>query len=126
MIPWIIQISIISLIIIILIHYLFSFFKKNLTIPKVKDLVNKPKEQYEELYKTIQQKTKSSSNNDNMKLELKNYLKEISNQSSKEEVLSSNTFDSNTFDSNTFDSNTFDNNTFDNNTYNSNSYYSNY
>tara|TARA_A100001015_G_scaffold317332_1_gene434026 strand:+ start:1629 stop:1937 length:309 start_codon:yes stop_codon:yes gene_type:complete len=95
MIPWIIQISIISLIIIILIHYLFSFFKTNLTIPKVKDLVNKPKEQYEELYKTIQEKPKPSINNETMKVELKNYLKEISSESNKQDVLSSNTYDSN-------------------------------
>tara|TARA_B100001093_G_C26506227_1_gene875517 strand:+ start:110 stop:418 length:309 start_codon:yes stop_codon:yes gene_type:complete len=95
MIPWIIQISIISLIIIILIHYLFSFFKTNLTIPKVKDLVNKPKEQYEELYKTIQEKPKPLVNNETMKVELKNYLKEISSESNKQDVLSSNTYDSN-------------------------------
>ena len=37
----------ISLILIILVHYLFTFFMTNLTIPKVKDLVNKPQQQYE-------------------------------------------------------------------------------
>ena len=41
MLSWIIQMSVISLVLIILIHYLFTFFKTNLTIPKVKDLVNK-------------------------------------------------------------------------------------
>ena len=49
MIPWIIQSGLISFILIFLIHYLFTFFKENLTVPKVIDLVNKPKEQYEEL-----------------------------------------------------------------------------
>jgi len=56
MLPWIIQMSIISLILIILVHYLFTFFKTNLTIPKVKDLVNKPQEQYEKLFDTMNQK----------------------------------------------------------------------
>jgi len=82
MLPWIIQMSIISLILIILVHYLFTFFKTNLTIPKVKDLVNKPQKQYEALFdtmkETIIQPTKPENDNVNMKNELKNYLKELS------------------------------------------------
>ena len=81
MLPWIIQMSIISLILIILVHYLFTFFKTNLTIPKVKDLVNKPQEQYEKLFDTMNQnniKHQSPQENNNMKDELKNYLKELS------------------------------------------------
>tara|TARA_A100001015_G_C14443026_1_gene501196 strand:- start:89 stop:466 length:378 start_codon:yes stop_codon:yes gene_type:complete len=42
----IIKWAIISLILIILVHYLFNFFKENLTIPKTKDLVTKPLEKY--------------------------------------------------------------------------------
>ena len=85
MIPWIIQISTISLILIILIHYLYSFFMVNLTIPKVKDLVNKPQQQYDILYNitkkepTIENK---SYENENMKNELKNYLKELNTKNS--------------------------------------------
>ena len=93
MLSWIIQMSVISLVLIILIHYLFTFFKTNLTIPKVKDLVNKPQEQYEMLFNTIKnantihagsKNNNSSSVNNNvkstedMKSELKNYLKELS------------------------------------------------
>tara|TARA_Y100000389_G_C17280879_1_gene422877 strand:+ start:347 stop:679 length:333 start_codon:yes stop_codon:yes gene_type:complete len=82
MLPWIIQMSIISLILIILVHYLYTFFKTNLTVPKVKDLVNKPQRQYEELYNTMKEnniiKTSQTNNsNDSMKNELKNYLKEL-------------------------------------------------
>lgn len=101
MLPWIIQISVISLILIILVHYLFTFFKTNLTIPKVKDLVNKPQQQYEKLFDTMNQNSinqnsinhnniteKNTSSDDNMKNELKNYLKELSNK--KTEVSSSN------------------------------------
>jgi len=83
MLPWIIQISIISLILIILVHYLFTFFMTNLTIPKVKDLVNKPQEQYEVLYNTMREQPKpqnNSSDNESMKTELKNYLKELSDK----------------------------------------------
>jgi hypothetical protein len=83
MLPWIIQMSIISLVLIILVHYLFTFFKTNLTIPKVKDLVNKPQKQYETLFDTIKEtsikhKQTNSDDNSNMKNELKNYLKELS------------------------------------------------
>ena len=83
MLPWIIQMSIISLILIILVHYLFTFFMTNLTIPKVKDLVNKPQQQYEVLYSTMREEPKSqnnSSDNESMKTELKNYLKELSDK----------------------------------------------
>lgn len=45
--------SLVSLIIIMVIHYLFLYLKKNLTTPKIKDLVNKPKEQYKKIYETI-------------------------------------------------------------------------
>ena len=104
MLPWIIQMSVISLILIVLVHYLFTFFKTNLTIPKVKDLVNKPQKQYEALFDTMKdttihhrvsepEYTNTNTNmnmNDNvksdgsksesisMKNELKNYLKELS------------------------------------------------
>ena len=83
MLPWIIQMSIISLVLIILVHYLFTFFKTNLTIPKVKDLVNKPQKQYDALFDTMKetviQPIKSEPvDNSNMKDELKNYLKELS------------------------------------------------
>jgi hypothetical protein len=98
MLPWIIQMSVISLILIVLVHYLFTFFKTNLTIPKVKDLVNKPRKQYEALFDTMKEttihhsmpETEYTSVNDNvksdssksesisMKNELKNYLKELS------------------------------------------------
>ena len=83
MLPWIIQMSIISLILIILVHYLFTFFKTNLTIPKVKDLVNKPMRQYEILFDTMKETTikpvtPTIEDTSNMKNELKNYLKELS------------------------------------------------
>jgi len=91
--------SIISLVLIILVHYLFTFFKTNLTIPKVKDLVNKPQKQYETLFDTMKEtsikpKPSSAEDNSNMKNELKNYLKELSD--SKKSSNSPSTSDVNT------------------------------
>lgn len=95
MLPWIIQMSIISLILIILVHYLFTFFKTNLTIPKVKDLVNKPQKQYEKLFDTmnqnnIKQQPKKSNDSEDMKNELKNYLKELNGKNTNESKSNSN------------------------------------
>ena len=70
----IIKQTIISIILIMVMHYIYDYFKNNLTIPKVKDLVNKPKEQYREIYESIKINTKreiNDKNEDNMKSELK-------------------------------------------------------
>ena len=53
MLAWIIQLTIISLVLIFLMHHLFLFFKTNLTSPKIKDLVNKPHQQYTDIINTI-------------------------------------------------------------------------
>jgi len=46
--------GLISLTIIYLIHHLYIFFLNTLTVPKIKDLVNKPNEQYDEMFKMLQ------------------------------------------------------------------------
>ena len=50
---WIIKVSILSLIFIFLLHYLYSFFISTLTIPKVKDLVTLPQQKYDELFNSL-------------------------------------------------------------------------
>ncbi len=45
--------TILSLVIIILLHHFFIYFKQNLTTPKIKDLVNQPIKQYNEIYDII-------------------------------------------------------------------------
>ena len=91
--------TIISLILIILVHYLYSFFKTTLTVPKIKDLVNRPAGAYKEIYETIEkvkvnereklkENTTNNKNNtsnntlikneDNMKDELKSFLNSLS------------------------------------------------
>lgn len=94
MLTWVIQITIISLILIFLIHHLINFFKSTLTVPKLKDLVNTPTQKYENIYNIINKQSNTLSNNssendytlidllpnkddneNNMKSELKNFLK---------------------------------------------------
>ena len=94
MLSWIIQITIISIVLIFLVHYLFNFFKSTLTVPKIKDLVNSPSQKYENMFNVIS-KNNFDANIDNnlntnyeytikdllpkqepdMKSELKNFLK---------------------------------------------------
>lgn len=57
MLTWIIQISLISVIFIFLVHHLLIFFKKMLTVPKIKDLVNSPNQQFQNIYDTISRKS---------------------------------------------------------------------
>ena len=44
---------IISVVIISLLHYLYSYFINILTVPKIKDLVNKPGQEYKNIEKII-------------------------------------------------------------------------
>ena len=50
---WCIQMLIFSIVFILLVHHLFAFFRDTLTIPKVKDLVNRTEDKYETIYKII-------------------------------------------------------------------------
>lgn len=105
MLYWIIQITLISIILIFLIHHLINFFKSTLTVPKIKDLVNSPTQKYENMFNIIKNSNannNNSHNNDNyidnneeytmidllpkpdektMKSELKNFLKKQLNPS---------------------------------------------
>jgi hypothetical protein len=99
-----------SLILIILIHYLFNFFKDTLTTPKIKDLIQEPLMRYKNIENitNIPNSTNNSSNNSNnnniigttsieeiidnkdfknnnendMKSELKNFFNELKQQNS--------------------------------------------
>ena len=85
MLYWSLKITVMSILLIFLVHYLIDFFKSTLTVPKVKDLVNAPSQKYEDMYKIIEQKNNDSYteidllpkiNVENMKNELKSFLKE--------------------------------------------------
>ena len=100
MLLWSIQLIIIYLLLILLVHYLYSFFKNTLTIPKIKDLVNKPSERYNEIYKTINEKKNSSENSisnnednstkNNMQTELKEFLQTLHNKNNIENYIVNN------------------------------------
>lgn len=80
MIYWTLKWIVVSLILIFLIHYLYLFFKTNLTVPKVKDLVNKPTEKYNEILNTIKalpEPTMETPNKEDMQSELKNFLSDL-------------------------------------------------
>ena len=64
-----------------LLHYLYLFFRNNLTTPKVIDLVKRPTTEYQKMYDTIKQ-TKQS---DEMKNELKDYFKNLNKSSNSED-----------------------------------------
>ena len=114
MLLFIIKWAILSLLLIFLIHYLYSFFKSTLTIPKVRDLVNKPTERYNEMIDTIKYndtvKYKDKGNgdkgnrdkininrDDNMQDELSIFLQDLKKNNVSREIVSSNDGHSNTF-----------------------------
>ena len=87
----------VSVVSIFIIHSLYEYFKEILTVPKVKDLVYSPANQYKELYNTIERNERNNtqqryfgreylntgSNNettDIMKDELKEYLNTLSSK----------------------------------------------
>lgn len=88
MLFWTLQITIISIILIFLVHNLIGFFKSTLTVPKVKDLVNAPVQKYEDILNVLSNSKEGSSNTylsttdielkpnvASMKNELKSFLK---------------------------------------------------
>lgn len=74
MLSWILQISIISIIFIFLVHHLLYFFKTTLTIPKMKDLVNSPVKKYQDIFDTISNSNTNSNTNLNSNTNFNKYL----------------------------------------------------
>ena len=78
---------IISLLLIIVIHYLYSYFKETLTNPIEKQIIQQTQEKYEEIYKLIQpqplkkrKKTKTQPKDDsNMEDELNSFIETLEN-----------------------------------------------
>ncbi len=95
---WIIKVSILSLVLIYLLHYLYSFFVSTLTVPKVKDLVTLPQEKYNEMLLSLHQEQQQSqpfrrnntindindntTNNQSMKEDLIHFLKDLGSNTS--------------------------------------------
>ncbi len=64
MLAWALQTTILSIVFIWLVHYLFNYFKDTLTVPKVKDLVNEPSKKYKNMYQVINGQSKDNFNFD--------------------------------------------------------------
>jgi hypothetical protein len=60
MLFWIIQVSLMSFILIYLIHHLINFFKSTLTTPKIKDLLNSSTIKYKNIYEIINNNSQTS------------------------------------------------------------------
>lgn len=75
----IIQWIIISLVFIILLHYLYSFFINTLTVPKVKDLVNKPLERYNDILKNIPNEMTNTNTNTNINTNTYRHTQDMKN-----------------------------------------------
>ena len=79
-----------SLLIIVLLHYLFNYLQDSLTVPKVKDLVERPKEKYDSIMKVVNTETEqptmtntqnyNETDSLNMQSELNNYVSQINSQ----------------------------------------------
>lgn len=90
MLLFLIKNVLISVIIIFFLHYIYDYFKCNLTTPKIKDLVNKPQIQYDEIIdvlkkETVQKEeenteTQEKVNGNRIKTDMKNELKKYMNQ----------------------------------------------
>jgi hypothetical protein len=92
---WTIQVLVTSFVIIFVLHNLYVFFKDTLTVPKIKDMVKRPQQKYETLFRELRNNginnganNGNNSNNVNtnvnandesnaMKNELKRYLMDL-------------------------------------------------
>ena len=84
---WIFKVSILSLIFIFLLHYLYSFFISTLTIPKVKDLVTLPQQKYDELFNSLEKNKSSQEKNMGGNINLLPSSSSSSSQSMKDELI---------------------------------------
>ena len=58
---WIAQVVAVSFIIIFILHNLYFFFKDTLTVPKMKDMVKRPQQRYDALFRELRMRNESSS-----------------------------------------------------------------
>jgi hypothetical protein len=69
--------GIISFMLIFLIHYLYLFLMNTLTVPKIKDLVNKPNEVYRDMFATLHAKANPINDTSAMANELNTFLNDL-------------------------------------------------
>ena len=80
MLNWTIQITLISILIVFLVHHIIHFLKETLTVPKIKDLVNVPHERYQKMYETMNSNNKNKPINNEESIKPINIQPPINNQ----------------------------------------------
>jgi hypothetical protein len=119
MLSWILRVSIMSLILIFLVHHLITFLTSTLTVPKIKDLVESPTKKYDNIFNIISHNVPEINNNsyteldllpsapkdenESMKNELKNFLKKQLNTNNEDvEPLKVISYNSNSYNGNSY------------------------
>jgi len=82
--------AIVSIIIIFVVHNIFNYFKNTLTTPKIKDLINKPRNEYDKIKNVINSNghidTTGSNDNDNTSTEMQNIRNDVDRDNIKSEL----------------------------------------
>lgn len=82
--------AIVSIIIIFVVHNIFNYFKNTLTTPKIKDLINKPRNEYDKIKSVINSNshidTSGSNDNDNTSTEMKSIRNDVDRDNIKSEL----------------------------------------
>ena len=60
---WIAQVVAVSFVIIYILHNLYFFFKETLTVPKMKDMVRRPQQRYDTLFRELRMQNEAPSGN---------------------------------------------------------------
>ena len=76
----VVQWTIISLALITLVHYIYSFLIDTMTVPKIRDFVNKPNDRYKEII-SKSNKIATEPQQDEMQNELREFLNNIKKDS---------------------------------------------
>lgn len=77
---------VISVVIILIFHNLFYFFKDTLTNPITKDLIKKPNQTYNEVENILKSKHEKKEIEENMKDELKSFFKDLRENSDNKNI----------------------------------------
>ena len=76
MFAWVVRWAVISLALISLVHYIYSFLIDTLTVPKLRDFINKPNDRYNTIISTST-KIAPEPIKDDMQNELREFLNNI-------------------------------------------------
>lgn len=85
--------AIVSIIIIFVVHNIFNYFKNTLTTPKIKDLINKPRNEYDKIKNVINSdvdtsisENRGSDNDDSTSIQMQSINKDVDHNNIKSEL----------------------------------------